>query len=75
MEKWSRASRGWQNKDEEDPELLGWDKGWDRAVEGIGNGAEHFGFHFLDKAIGGDGLGAGVEEVLLDLRRGLGKAV
>src|SRR5690242_18682585 len=46
-----------------------------RAVEGVSNGAEHFGFGFANKAIGGDGLGAGVEDVFLNLWGRLGKTI
>ena len=45
------------------------------AVEGFGDGAEEFGFGFLDDAVGGDDLGAGVDDVLFDLRDGLVEAI
>ncbi len=45
-------------------------KGRDRTIERIGDGAEQFRFAFLDDAISRDRLGAGVEDVLFDLRHG-----
>ncbi len=45
------------------------------AIKGIGDGAQQFGFHPLDDAVGGHGSGAGVEHVLLDLRRRQGEPV
>jgi hypothetical protein len=53
----------------------GLEEGRDRAVEGVGNGAENFGFARLNERIEGDGLGAGGEDVLLYLRNGLREAV
>ena len=47
----------------------------ERAIEGFGDGAEQTGFGFLDDAVGGDGEGAGVENVFLDLGDGLDQAV
>ncbi len=54
---------------------MDWDERREGAVEGVGDGAEEFGFGFQDEAVGGNGLSAGVEDVLFDLRGGQGKAV
>ncbi len=43
------------------------------TVERIGNGAEQLCFAFLDDAVGGDGLGASVKKIFLNLRDSLAK--
>ena len=50
---------------------LSGNEGRDGAIQGVGDGAEHFGLGFANKTVGGDGLGASVENVLFDLRGGL----
>jgi hypothetical protein len=47
----------------------------DRAIEGVGDGAEDFGFAGLDEIVEGNGLGAGGQDVLLNLRDGLCEAI
>ena len=42
-----------------------------RAIQRVGDGAQEFGFHFLDHVIRRDDLHAGVEHALFDLRHGL----
>ena len=44
------------------------------TVERVGNGAEQLCFTFLNDAIGGNSLGAGVKNILLNLRDGLAEA-
>src|SRR4030095_15749400 len=42
-------------------------KGWHRAVERVGDGAEQLCFALLDETVGGDSLHAGVKNILFDL--------
>jgi hypothetical protein len=44
-----------------------------RAIERVGDGAEHFSFHFCDDTVRRDGQRAGLEHVLLDLAYRLGQ--
>ena len=44
------------------------DKRRDRAIERIGDGAEQLGLGNLNDAVSGDCFGAGVEDILFDLR-------
>ena len=55
--------------------LLGLNKWRDRAIEGVGDGAEEFGFARLNDGVEGDGLDAGGQDGLLYLRNGLREAV
>ena len=45
------------------------------AIERVGDGPQQLGLHFLDDAVGGHGLGAGVQDVLLDLGHRLAEPV
>ena len=52
-----------------------WHKRRHRAIQRVGNGAEQFGFAFLNHAIGADGVDAGFNQILFDDRHGLREAV
>src|ERR1041385_2890719 len=47
------------------------DKRRDRAIQRVGDGTQQLRFAFLDDVVGSDRLGAGIEDILLDLRHGL----
>lgn len=46
------------------------DKRRDRTIQRVGDGAEQFGFTFLDQAVRTDDLHVGFDQILFDLRRG-----
>ena len=54
---------------------MAFNKWRDRAVEAVGDGAEELGFARLDFRVERDRLGAGGEDVFLNLGNGLGEPV